>query len=82
MSEHQTFSFGRRSTLVLIDVILFLVESCPGRTEAQIAEAIFGSKAYQQRVNPDCRRLVDMGQIERRGFGGPGDPFKYYPAGR
>jgi hypothetical protein len=80
MSEqHRTFMFGQRSKLTLIDVILFLVETCPGRTEAELAEAIFGKKAYQQRVNPDCRRLADMGDIERRGYGGPGDPFRYYP---
>ncbi len=34
---------------------------------------------YQQRVNQDCNLLVDRGRAERRGLGGPGDPYHYYP---
>jgi len=67
MSEHRTFSFGQRSTtLVLIDVILFLVESCPGRTQAQLADAIFGRKAYQQRANPDADGDAALYQTDKR----------------
>ena len=64
----------------LAEVLIFLIEHGPGRTEAQLAEAVFGSKGYQQRVNQDCRLLVDRGEIERRGRGGPSDPYKYYLA--
>ncbi len=64
----------------LADVLVFLIEHGPGRTEAQLAEAVFGDKGYQQRVNQDCRLLSDRGKIERRGSGGPSDPYRYYPA--
>ena len=60
------------------DDILKFVELRPGRTEAEIAAAVIGRKGYQQRVNGDCRLLVDRGLIERRGQGGPGDPYRYY----
>jgi hypothetical protein len=65
--------------LTLADVLMFLIEKGPGRTEAELAEAIFGDRAYQQRVNGECRLLVDRGRIERRGTGDPSDPFKYFP---
>lgn len=65
--------------LTLADVLMFLIEKGPGRTEAELAEAIFGDRAYQQRVNGECRLLVDRGRIERRGTGGQSDPFKYFP---
>lgn len=64
--------------LTLSDVLLFLVQHGPGRTEAELAEAIYGDKAYQQRVNGDCRLLCGRGLIERRGNGGPGDPYRYF----
>jgi len=64
--------------LTLADVLLFLIEKGPGRTESELAEAIFGDRAYQQRVNQDCRLLVSRGMIERRGTGGPSDPYKYF----
>ena len=60
------------------EVLVFLIEKGPGRTEFELAEAIYADRAYQQRVNQDCRLLVDRGQIERRGTGGQADPYKYY----
>ena len=63
----------------IIEVLQFLIENGHGRTEAQLAEAIFGQEGYQQRVNGDCRLLVDRGKVERRGDGGPADPFRYFP---
>lgn len=62
-----------------LDVLGFLIKKGPGRTEAQLAEAIFADHAYQQRVNQDCVLLVNKGIVERRGDGGPSDPYKYYP---
>ena len=67
-------------TTTLAQVLTFLIEKAPGRTEAALAEAIFGDFGYQQRVNGDCRLLESRGIIERRGSGGPNDPYKYYPA--
>jgi predicted transcriptional regulator len=62
-----------------IDVLEFLIQKGPGRTEMELAQAIHGDKAYQQRVNQDCNMLVNAGKVERRGGGGPGDPFRYWP---
>jgi hypothetical protein len=60
--------------------VMDFVKGRPGMTELQIAKSIYGSSAIQQQVNADCRLLVERGQIERRGAGGPADPFIYYPA--
>lgn len=50
----------------------------PGLTEAQLARAIFGQDGYQQRVNSTCRLMLARGEVERRGKGGPSDPFTYH----
>jgi hypothetical protein len=65
--------------LRIMDVLRFLIEKGPGRTEAQLAEALFGGSAHQQRVNQDCRLLEVLGKVERRGSGGLADPFTYHP---
>jgi hypothetical protein len=47
-------------------------------TEEDIAEMLFGQDhAYQQRVNADCRLLVQTGRLVRHGKGGPTDPYTY-----
>lgn len=51
-------------------------------TEAAIAEKLFGSAGYQQRVNSTCRRLIREGRLERHGKGGINDPFTYAIKGR
>jgi hypothetical protein len=66
--------------LIQIDVIEFLILQGPGRTERELAEAIHGNNAYQQQVNQDCKLLFQRGKVERRGHGGPADPYRYYPA--
>lgn len=62
------------------------VEACidrrPGLTDSEIAEEVLGSGARQQRVNPSCREPLQNGRVERRGYGGNGDPFRYYPKWR
>jgi hypothetical protein len=69
----------RVSKLKQIDVLLQLVENGPGRTETELARAIFGHKGYRQRVNPDCVWLARSGgEVERRGSGGHADPHRYY----
>ena len=66
------------------DDIELLVARKPGLTEIEIATELFGGDAYQQKVNSQCRLLINEGRVERRGRGGNGDPFTYYPtrAGR
>lgn len=60
------------------DVLLFLIKNGPGRTEVQLAEAMFGQSGYQQRVNGNCRLLVNRGLVRRTGEGGPVDPHRYF----
>ena len=62
------------------DVLLFLIENGPGRTEMELAQAIFGRDGYQQRVNSDCNFLLNRGLVERRGEGGPSNAYRYCPA--
>lgn len=63
----------------LMDVVAFLIEKGPGRTEEELAEAIYARNAYQKRVNQDCRMLADRDTVESRRFGGPSDLYRYYP---
>jgi hypothetical protein len=70
--------------MTIADDIVALVERKQRRkrplhlTEEDIAEMLFGQdKAYQQRVNQDCRLLVGQGKLVRDGEGGPADPFTY-----
>ena len=65
--------------LTQADVITFLVLKGSGRTERELAQAIHGNNAYQQQVNQDCQMLVLRGKVERRGQGGPADPYRYFP---
>jgi len=60
------------------DVLVFLIERGPGRTEQELAEAIYGPGGYQQEVNGECRLLVQRGHIERRGEGGQADSYRYF----
>ena len=61
--------------------LLLLIETGPGRTETELAHAIFGRDGYQQRVNGDCTLLAGRKLVERHGAGGPGDPYRYYLTG-
>ena len=67
--------------MIQIEVLAFLIENGPGRTESELARAIFADKAYQQRVNQDCQLLLARGLVERRGSGRPADPYRYFPKG-
>lgn len=56
-----------------------IIQESPGLTERELAAALYGPGAEQQRVNPVCRILVNTGMVERRGLGGGNDPFRYFP---
>lgn len=64
---------------IIVDQLLRLIQRHSGKTEMELATLIFGPKAYQQRVNSDCHLLISRGLVERRGMGGPSDPFRYFP---
>lgn len=65
--------------MTIADDILDEVRRKAGRTEIELAALIFGrDKAYQQRVNSTCRRLVSERKIVRKGKGGASDPFTYH----
>lgn len=59
------------------DRILEYVGRHPHKTEVDIARALYGPKATQQRVNAHCRELVQAGLLVRHGSGGAGDAFTY-----
>ncbi len=69
--------------LALWEKLLFEIENEPGRTESDLSRAIFGPDGCQQRVNQECRLLMNAGKVERRGAGGPAEPFTYHiPRGK
>lgn len=61
------------SSLRLMDVLHYLIEKGPGRTEAELAKAIYGDTGIQQGVNQDCRLLEGRGLVERHG-----EPYRYW----
>jgi hypothetical protein len=73
---------GHIRKMALADDIDLLVSRRPGLTELALAKSLFGHMGYQQRVNSTCRHLFREGRVERRGTGGPGHPFTYYPSSR
>jgi hypothetical protein len=64
---------------MLLDDVERTICANPGLTATQIARVLFGADGYAEQVNHSCLGLVRVGRIERRGRGGPGDPFTYYP---
>ena len=65
--------------MTTVDDILDQVHRKAGLTATEIAVRVYGRRSYQQRVNQNCRRLVEAGRLERHGKGGVGDPFTYHP---
>jgi hypothetical protein len=66
---------------MLIKDVECLIDEAPGLTATALAQRLFGNDGYHSRVSAELRALVHVGRIERRGAGGPGDPFTYHPAG-
>jgi hypothetical protein len=64
--------------LIKMDVVQYLIGQGPGRTAVELAQAIHGPLGYQQNVNQECEMLTHAGRVERRGAGGPTDPYRYF----
>ena len=60
------------------ELLYGLIQHGPGRTESELAEAIYGSGAYQQQVNQTCQYLRSLELVERHGAGGSVDPYRYF----
>jgi hypothetical protein len=67
------------SVTMLIDDVERLIHEAPGLTATALAQRLFGHDGYHSRVSTECRVLAHVKRVERRGGGGPGDPFTYYP---
>ena len=67
-------SFDPPTVMQAIEVI---VRYRSGLAEQESAEAIFGpNRGYQQRVNPSCKALVELGYVRREK---EGRAYRYYP---
>ncbi len=64
---------------MLIEDVERLIQETPGLTATALAQRLFGHDGYHSRVSAEIRALVHVGRVERRGGGGPGDPFTYHP---
>jgi hypothetical protein len=64
-----------------LDNIEKVVREKPGLRATQIARVLYGPYGYGEQVRTGCLTLLRQGRIERRGRGGSGDPFTYYPEG-
>ena len=60
---------GRRSELNQIDVLLYLIENGPGRSDLKLAQAIYGDGTSQLRVQQDLARLVIRARSSAGGLG-------------
>ncbi|HTV35258.1 MAG TPA: hypothetical protein VMF12_02410 [Xanthobacteraceae bacterium] len=64
---------------MLLDKLEQLIRETPGLTATELAERLFGIDGHHSRVSAECRLLAHFKRVERRGAGGPGDPYRYYP---
>jgi hypothetical protein len=71
---------GADNLAMLIDDVEKLIRERPGMKATELAMAFYGPGGYHDRIGGLCRQLFQAYRIERRGNGGPGDPFRYYPA--
>ena len=62
--------------------VVGFVSKTPGKTQREIAKAIYGPDAVQNEVNQDVNRCVRFGLLREEGLGGLNDPFRYYPKDR
>jgi hypothetical protein len=56
---------GENTMGTLAQEIQAAVQKRPGVTDRWLAEMLFGPGAPQQRVNGECRRMADLGLLDR-----------------
>lgn len=66
----------------MLDRLAKLIHDRPGLTATELARELHGDDGYHERVGGACRVLAQFGKVKRRGNGGPGDPYTYYPPER
>jgi hypothetical protein len=66
---------------MLVDDVEKLIRERPGMKATELAVALYGPSGYHDQIAGLCRQLLNAHRIERRGSGGPSDPFRYYPGG-
>jgi hypothetical protein len=72
-------SFLSVISMSMSDDIIDAVRQNSGLTAMEITVQVFGRRhPYKQRVNHECRGLVEAGKLQRCGKGGPGKPFTYF----
>ena len=67
---------------MLVDDVETIIIDNPGLTAREIAEKLFGSDGYQERVDAACRRLIEQKRVRRHGEGHAGKPYRYHPVTR
>lgn len=70
---------GDSAAMMLGDVLVFLIEKGPGRTEADLAQAIFADAAYADRVGDELRALSAMNLVEKRDDDSAEELYRYFP---
>lgn len=61
------------------EVLAYLIRMGPGRTEADLAMALYGAAAQPQNISKDFDILVREGWVERKHNGSNKDSCRYFP---
>ena len=70
---------GRRSALEQIEVLLYLVENGPGRSELEVSEAIYGIPGYPQRLQQTFSSSSALARSNAKAKGAPPIRNTYHP---
>jgi hypothetical protein len=64
---------------MLLEKVERLIHEAPGLTAIELTQVLFGLDSYRSRVGAECRMLAHLKRAERRGSGGRGNPYRYFP---
>lgn len=65
--------------IILRQVVLYLIEKGPGRTEDELVEAVYNQPVSKHPVSQQCLVLTDQNLILRLGSGDDDHPYRYFP---